>query len=228
MRFCCSDCELELTISGTQAPIAQEVLDSFNVAQQRERNKENIDEIGGPDGLAAQLGVDPNTGCTTAQLEQFLAWYGKNEFPEKPMKSFLELFIGAFNDFTLMVLIVAAFVSLLLGVFLEDDPEKGWIEGAAILIAVLIVATVTAANDYTKELQFRALERSSQADEECTVLRNGTKQLVNPSALTVGDIVVLQAGDGVPADGVIIDNSTLKVMIDPCEFLLRQQHEQGC
>src|SRR5690606_14541962 len=99
-------------------PVPQEVLDGFNVAQQREANKASIDEFGGVDALVARLGVDLHAGLTTAQFEQLKGWYGLNQFPEKPMQSFFELFIGAFNDFILMVLIVAAIVSLLLGIFL--------------------------------------------------------------------------------------------------------------
>jgi magnesium-transporting ATPase (P-type) len=63
-------------------------------------------------------------------------------------------------------------------------------------MAVLIVAFVTAINDYSQELQFRSLERSSQADEQTTVIREGSKVLVNPSDLTVGDVVILLVRNG--------------------------------
>ena len=108
------------------------------------------------------------------------------------MTSFFSLFVDALNDFTIIILIIASLVSLCLGIFVENNPRSGWIEGTAIMVAVLAVSLVTAANDYTKELQFRALEKSSQADEQCTVFRNSNKILVNPSELTVGDIIVLQ------------------------------------
>ena len=127
-----------------------------------------------------------------AQYASNSAIFGLNTFPEKPMTSFFSLFFDALNDFTILILIASAIVSLALGIFVENNPASGWVEGTAILIAVVIVATVTAGNDYTKELQFRALEKSSQADDQCTVFRNGAKTLVNPSELTVGDIVVLQ------------------------------------
>ena len=71
-------------------------------------------------------------------------------------------FFESFNDPTLMILIGAAVVSLVIGI-VEEGAAKGWIEGGAILIAVLLVASVTAGNDYTKELQFRELEKSSDA-----------------------------------------------------------------
>ena len=81
----------------------------------------------------------------------------------------------------------------------------GWIEGAAIFIAVFLVSNISAFNDYSKELQFRALEASSNQDERTSVLRNSVVELINPSDLVVGDIIVLQGGDKIPTDAVLID-----------------------
>ena len=80
------------------------------------------------------------------------------------------MFLGSFADATLIVLIVAAVVSLVVGVM--EDPAKGWIEGAAILFAVLLVAVVTATNDFNKESQFRKLN-AVKDDIKVGVLRNG-------------------------------------------------------
>lgn len=77
------------------------------------------------------------------------------QIPQPEQETWLELFLGAFNDPTLIVLMISATVSLLIGLY--DDPVHGWIEGAAILLAVMIVAVVTATNDYNKEKQFRKL-----------------------------------------------------------------------
>jgi len=107
------------------------------------------------------------------QVVQSRETHGDNVMPEPPMTSFLSLFIGSFNDPVLMVLIAAAIVSLVLGMLDPAHAETGWIEGAAIMIAVLIVAVVTAGNDYAKELQFRALAKFAQTMESCTVLRDG-------------------------------------------------------
>ena len=71
------------------------------------------------------------------------------------------MFIESFEDATLIILIVSAVVSFAVGFY--EDPAKGWIEGAAILAAVLIVAVVTACNNYSKEMQFRKL--NAQKDD---------------------------------------------------------------
>jgi calcium-translocating P-type ATPase len=120
----------------------------------------------------------------------------------------LDLFLESFEDTTIIVLVVAAVVSLAVGVY--EDPQKGWIEGVAILSAVLIVAVVTATNNYNKELQFRKLNAVKE-DVTVVVIRNGKNVSVNIKDLVVGDIVVLNAGDRIPADGVLVKGSDVTV-----------------
>jgi P-type E1-E2 ATPase len=125
------------------------------------------------------------------------------------MTTFLDLFIEAISDSTLIILMCAAVVSLVIEMM--HHPDTGWIDGTAILIAVFLVSMVTSCNNYSKELQFRALEQSSQQDEKTTVIRNGgVTSLVNPSELVVGDIILLQVGDSIPADAIVCDNNVVK------------------
>lgn len=90
------------------------------------------------------------------------------------------MFLESFQDATLIVLIVAAVVSFVVG--LIEDPAKGWIEGAAILFAVLVVAVVTATNNYNKESQFRKLN-AVKDDIKVGVLRNGVATTVDVKKL---------------------------------------------
>ena len=187
--------------------INQTILNGLNVEQAKEDNKKRLNDIGGVEGLREKLGVSYEAGWKDDEVITMRQLFGKNEFPEAPMEGFISLFLGSFNDFTLMVLIGAAFVSIGIGSW--QEPDTGWIEGVAIIIAVLIVAVVTSVNDYTKELQFRALEKSSQTDERTSVIRNGQIQRINPSDLVVGDIVKMQAGDMIPADCIVVDNNVV-------------------
>ena len=170
--------------------INQSTLDSLNVEQARNENKTRLLEIGGVDALAAKLGVNYSTGLTSTQVLSLRSKFGSNQFPESPMKSFLSLLIDALMDPTLLLLLAAASVSLIIGVI--RDPEEGYIDGIAIYIAVFLVSNIAAANDYSKELQFRALEKSSSNDERCSVLRDGSIQRINPCELVVGDLIILQ------------------------------------
>ena len=77
----------------------------------------------------------------------------------------------------------------------------------AIFIAVFLVASISAGNDYSKELQFKALQSTAADDERASALRDGVIERINPRDLVVGDILVLQAGDQICADAVILDDN---------------------
>ena len=172
--------------------MTQALLDSLNVEQGRLENRKNLDDLGGVEKLCAMIGVDGNVGLTHDQVVVQRSKFGDNTFPESPMASYFELLLGTLSDTTLLILIAAAAVSLVIGVL--SHPDDGWIEGTAIFIAVFLVSNISAGNDYTKQLQFLALEASSAKDERTSVLRAGSIERVNPRDLVVGDVLVLQVG----------------------------------
>lgn len=77
-------------------------------------------------------------------------------------------------------------------------------------LPVMLVATVTATNNYNKELQFRSLEATSKKDERVFIKRNGELKFVNPEEIVVGDLIKLKAGDGIPADGILVEGEGVK------------------
>lgn len=181
---------------GMSPEVNQTLIDSMNVPQGKDENRAALDSLKGKSGLTgvdllvSMIGVDPVNGLTTSQVEAHRTKFGSNTMPASPKTSYLMLLIKALSDTTLLILIAAAAVSFGIGYW--EDPKIGWIEGTAIFIAVFLVSNISAGNDYSKELQFRALEASSQQDERASVLRNGKVELVNPSEIVVGDICVLQ------------------------------------
>lgn len=143
-------------------------------------------------------------------------FYGDNRVPERPPKTFLKLTWEAFNDKTMLLLTAAAIVSFALGLYQlwgqppEYDPEGhkiakvDWIEGIAIMIAVVVVVLVGAVNDYQKELQFMKLNRKKE-NREIIVIRDGQEALISIFDLLVGDLITLQTGDVVPADCIMVE-----------------------
>jgi Ca2+-transporting ATPase len=109
----------------------------------------------------------------------------------------------------LIILIVAAVVSIIVESI--ENPDKGWIDGVAIMIAVLIVACVTASNDYNKQLQFRKLSKESDSMVEIRVLRAGAEVSLKVTEVLVGDIVLIDTGAKLPADGLILRSNDLRV-----------------
>ena len=93
------------------------------------------------------------------------------------------LFFESFEDTTLIVLIVAAVVSLIVGIY--ENPATGWIEGSAILFAVVLVAVVTATNNFSKESQFRKL--NAVKDDITVGATRSKRRILLPVKELVGD-----------------------------------------
>jgi len=186
--------------------ISAKELASFNDDQESNLNEKELIKLGGVAALESKLKTNYKKGLSgdAKDIAERVKLYGKNEFPEPESQTWIQMFLGSFADATLIVLIVAAVVSLVVGVM--EDPAKGWIEGAAILFAVLLVAVVTATNDFNKESQFRKLN-AVKDDIKVGVLRNGAATTLDVKKLVVGDILILNAGDRVPTDGLLVEGS---------------------
>ena len=133
--------------------------------------------------------------------------FSDNRLPARQSKSFLELAWLAYNDKVLILLTVAAVVSLSLGIYESvrpQDPEpSGWVEGVAIIVAIVIVVFVGAANDFQKERQFIKLNRKKD-DRVIKVIRSGRWQEIPVHDILVGDVVHIEPGDVTPVDGIYI------------------------
>ena len=191
--------------------------------------KEKLEErFGSAELLASQLKTDIQNGisATKEDLDMRVKLYGKNEIPPKPPKSFIRLTFEAVQDTTLIMLITCAILSISLSFYHPEvekiDEEFGtnreveeanleWVEGVAIMIAVIVVVFVTAFNDWRKERQFRGLQDRIESDHLTSVIRNGKIIQINVKHLVVGDICCIKYGDLIPADGIIVQSSDLKI-----------------
>lgn len=184
------------------------------------------EKFGTPQNLCLQLNTSSNEGLSGNEddINQRKQLYGENSIPPSKPKTFLQLVWEALHDATLIILEIAAIISLALAFYSapaaeeEDGPhgdaseqDASWIEGAAILVSVLIVVIVTAFNDYTKEKQFRGLQNRIETEHKFAVIRGGEVIQIPVSDLVVGDICQVKYGDLLPADGVIIQSNDLKV-----------------
>jgi Ca2+-transporting ATPase len=190
------------------APAIRELVQSINQAQALNDNITNLSKARGSRGLAKILQVKPLRGIELDSIETRRAVFGANEMESAPRATFWELFLKTFDDATLQILIVAAIVSLAIGMY--DDPAAGYVEGCAILSAVLIVSVVTALNDYQKESQFRELSAAND-NVDVVVIRGGLHRQISKCDIVVGDIVCVEAGDEIPCDGVLVRADGLQV-----------------
>ncbi|KAJ8561501.1 hypothetical protein ON010_g8181 [Phytophthora cinnamomi] len=191
--------------------ITLEEIRKLNQDQMTEANLVELARIGGVTTLATLLCVNLEHGLPRSEINtNFMVrreLFGRNVFVDAPMKGLFRLFVESLQDTTLIILIIAAIASMVTGYM--EHPATGWSEGVAILFGVTLVAVVTSINNYTKEKQFRALS-AKHDDVLVKVLRDGKPDQVSVGEISVGDVIILETGDKIPADAVLIHGSDLK------------------
>ncbi|KAK8069325.1 calcium P-type ATPase [Apiospora phragmitis] len=142
--------------------------------------------------------------------------FGDNRIPEKKGKSFLQLVWITYNDKVLILLSVAAVVSLAIGLYQTfgtqhdaEHPGVEWVEGVAIIVAIVIVTLVGSLNDWQKERQFAKLNKKKQ-DRVVRAVRSGQTVEVSVFDIMAGDVVHLEPGDLIPVDGILIQGYNVK------------------
>ncbi|XP_016521776.1 plasma membrane calcium-transporting ATPase 1 isoform X6 [Poecilia formosa] len=186
---------------------------------------------GDTQGLCNRLKTSAIDGLSgqPADIEKRIEVFGQNLIPPKKPKTFLQLVWEALQDVTLIILEVAAVISLGLSFYRppdterqhcgkaagggheEGDAEAGWIEGAAILLSVICVVLVTAFNDWSKDKQFRGLQSRIEQEQKFSVVRGGQAIQISVAEIVVGDVAQVKYGDLLPADGVLIQGNDLKI-----------------
>lgn len=141
-----------------------------------------------------------SSGLTTKEASSRLEKYGKNEIQEGKAKNPFQIFLEQFKDFLVIILIIAAITSMFLG-----D-----VEGAVVIIAILIINSILGTVQHIKaEQSLNSLKALSSPMAK--VMRDGNIVVINSNEVTVGDVVLLEAGDYICADGRILENYSLKV-----------------
>lgn len=188
------------------------------------KSPERLRELGDVKGILKTLKVEEKTGLTqkdrsSDRRQVSIATrqdvFGKNTIPETQQRSLLSLVWEAYQDHTLILLSIASLVSLAVGLYEDsqkdpngDEPRVGWVEGAAILVAVLVVVLTNSLNDYQKESQFRKLN-AKKDDRLVKLIRDGREEEVSVYEVVVGDILCMEPGDIVPIDGLYLSGHHL-------------------
>ncbi|XP_031251206.1 calcium-transporting ATPase 8, plasma membrane-type-like [Pistacia vera] len=205
-RFKGQSQQFSLVPSG-DFPIGQEQLTSLT----SDHNISALQQCGGVKGLSDLLKTNLEKGINgdDADLLKRKNVFGSNTYPQKKGRSFWMFLWEAWQDLTLIILMVAAVASLALGIKTEGIKE-GWYDGGSIAFAVILVIVVTAISDYRQSLQFQNLNEEKR-NIHLEVIRGGRRTEVSIYDIVVGDVVPLNIGDQVPADGVVISGHSLSI-----------------
>src|SRR5882672_5875826 len=152
------------------------------------------------DRLVGELETHLENGLTQEQAKERLQKHGPNELQEKPRPGFFSLLFDQFNNFLVIILLVAAVVSLLLGEY---------IDATAIFVIVALNAIVGVIQESKAEAALAALKKMSAPNAQ--VMRGGHQLTIVSRELVAGDVVLVEAGNYIPADMRLVESVNLKV-----------------
>lgn len=145
-------------------------------------------------------------GLSSKEVEVSRKQYGSNNLTQIPPDPLWKKILEGFKDPMIMILLVALVIQVIL--FFLGQAE--WFEPVGILIAILIANGVASISENKQENKASALKEEEESKERAKVIRDGQLVEIHVSEVVVGDTVFLQAGDKIPADGIVIDGE-LKV-----------------
>ena len=142
------------------------------------------------------------TGLSDSEVLESRKKYGSNAIPDSEPTTFWKEFLETFSDPMIRILLAIAAIMLIMFFFGYAEIY----EPLGTIVAVIIVAVVTAKTGVASDTKYRELKNSTKKDQ-CKVYRNGVVTVIDVDEVVVGDRVLLQSGDKIPADGVMIDGS---------------------
>ena len=152
------------------------------------------------DDTLKQLGCDPASGLSSAEAQERLAKIGPNELVEKGGRTRKEIIVEQLTGVLTILLFIAALISAVLG---------DWIEAVVIMIIVVLNAVLGYTQEYKAEQSMAALKR--MAVPKVRVRRDGKIQEVSAGDLVPGDLVILETGNIIPADGRVLQSVNMRV-----------------
>lgn len=208
-----TNAERGLSTSGTAPPDSNPPASS---PQYAEKDAVPAIMLTAPSGDTTTANQTESSDTFKATVDDRKRVYGENVLPTRASKSLLQLMWMALKDKVLVLLCVAAVISLALGLFQDfgtprtsDEPPVDWVEGVAIMIAVAIVVIVGSVNDWQKERQFKVLNEKKE-ERGVKVIRDGVETVVDIKEVVVGDIALLEPGEILPCDGIFLSGHNVK------------------
>ncbi len=146
-------------------------------------------------------------GLTAKQVEESRKQYGANVLTQIPPDPLWKKILEGFKDPMIMILLVALAIQVVLWIMGKAE----WYEPVCVLVAILLANGVASVSEHSQEGKAGALKAEEEAKEMTKILRDGELHEMHVSEVVTGDLIYLQAGDKIPADGEIVDG---EIMVD--------------
>lgn len=156
------------------------------------------------DATASKLNTSKTKGLTDKEALKRQTEYGKNEIPEHPKEGIIKKLIDQFNDYMIIILLIAAIISFAIATY---EGNGDFAEPIIIICIVLLNAIVGVVQEEKAEKALSQLKKLTQPTAK--VIREGITKTINACDLVPGDVIVLKSGDFVPADSRILQSTNL-------------------
>ncbi|AGE53262.1 calcium-transporting ATPase, plasma membrane-type [Paramecium bursaria Chlorella virus Fr5L] len=148
-------------------------------------------------------------GIAADTIEGRKETYGINSVPKTPPKSIWRIMLNTMSDPLLGLLAISATIATIFGIVFEEQKKNSeWIEGIAIWFTIIVIVAIGSYNDFKQDRAFHKLN-SENDTYMVKVIRDGNEMQISNKELVVGDLVILSAGDNVPADGYLVTTNKL-------------------
>ncbi|PWA88332.1 Calcium-transporting P-type ATPase, subfamily IIB [Artemisia annua] len=181
--------------------------DLTNLVERKDLNM--LQKFNGVEGLAKSLHTTLENGIMSHDIEKRRTAFGSNTYEQPAQRGFFPFMMEAFRDTTILILLVCAILSLVFG-FKDNGAKDGWYEAAGIFVMASLIITVSAVTNFKQEKQFDCFFKISNTIQ-IDAIREGRRQKISLFDVVVGDVIPLNIGDQVPADGVIINEHSLLI-----------------
>ena len=165
----------------------EELMSLYKERDSNLRDLAKIREYGGSEGIMSKLKTNPKKGISSIEFRE--NDFGSNKLFIEPVPPFCSYVCEALEDLMVRILIVAAIVQIVLGITLGEEPEKDWIDGLSIIIAILVVTLVGSITNYQKETKFHELNTVQNEGTTYKVIRNGVPKEMKSDDILVGDLI---------------------------------------
>ena len=165
--------------------------------------KKNISEI------LSQIKTDTKKGISSLQYRE--EFFGSNKMYIEPLKNYCSFVWEALKDLMIIILIIAAIVSIILCMTISSSYKDDWIDGLSIVIVILIVVLVNSITQYSKEKKFHKLIKSQNTEMKYKLFRNGLPETYSCEEILVGDLININYGDIIAADILLIEGNEIKM-----------------
>jgi len=174
-----------------------------------------IMKLGGNDGILEKVKSSFERGISLLNKDDInkrIDTFGENKFIVEPMPHCCCFVWEGLEDLMIRILILAAFFQIIVGsIPMIQESQNDWVEGLSIIVAVVIVVSVGSMTNFSKEKKFRELNEQKDQLVKFTVLRDGVPKEIQEEEILVGDIIKVEYGMILPADGLLLEGNEIKV-----------------